>query len=247
MIDMHAHILPGVDDGARSFDEALQMLKDSCEQGTRYILLTPHGYLDGFEKNPKRIVESYKKLKKMAKEANLPVQLALGMEVYAGEDFVEHLDAKTFFYMNASKYMMVEVDFHVEPDYILWVIDEMIQRGICPILAHAERYKAIQNYPGLAYRLNRAGVAIQVNKGSLFGAFGQKAKQCAHLLLEHNLVQLIASDCHGSENRRPGLKKAWDYISKNYSSGYAEVLMKMNPERVWTNKRILIINPRNPK
>lgn len=247
MTDIHTHILPAVDDGAQSMEIALEMLELSAERGTGRVLLTPHANVDDFEADTEDIITAFEHFREAAVKRGIPVELALGMEVFADRDFQDCLDEENLLTMNDSDYMLVEIPFHAEESFLWSVLEQIRCRGLWPILAHAERYDCIQRHPEIAYQLNREEVGIQINQGSLFGRFGQTSYEIAHLLLDCSLVQFVATDCHGLSARTPGLDRAWDYICKKYSKGYAELLLNLNPERLWNNREILFINPRNPR
>lgn len=246
MIDIHTHILPNVDDGSSSLEESIMMIEESVDKGTKYMILTPHS-MDEYVNDPSEIKRCFKIFKDELKKRNVNAGIALGMEMFAYEDFEERLMNKEYITLNQSKYLLIESHFDTSSASLLEMVDTVKDVNLVPILAHAERFHAIQRHPELAYRLNRMGVGIQINQGSLFGKFGMQAKITAHTLLDYNLVQCIASDCHGVESRKAGLQEAWDYISKEYSSGYAEILLQINPTRIWNNGELLIINPRKPE
>lgn len=247
MIDIHTHILPGVDDGAANLPEALDMLRKSASQGTNRVIVTPHANTGFKDSSREEILKKYAELCRTVERENVDIEIALGMEVYAEQGLCDLLKDDEVLTLNGSHYLLIENSFSASPEELIDMMELVAQYGKIPVLAHAERFAAVQMHPELAYEWNRRGYGIQINQGSLFGRFGERERKAAHLLMEHNLVQLVATDCHGTSSRTPGLRPAWDYITQCYSKGCAEVLLEINPARVWEDQEILIINPRNPK
>lgn len=247
MIDIHSHILPGVDDGASDLSEALDMLRKSVSQSTNRIILTPHTNTGFKDSSREEILKKYAELCRAVEQEGIDIELALGMEIYAEHGLRDLLEEDEILTLNGSRYVLVENSFSADPEELIDMMELVAQYKRVPVLAHAERFAAVQMHPELAFEWNRRGYGIQINQGSLFGRFGEKEQKTAHMLLDCNLVQLVATDCHGAHSRTAGLAPARDYIAQRYSKGYAELLLEINPGRVWEDQEILIINPRNPK
>lgn len=246
MIDMHTHILPEVDDGAENMETAIDMIRHSIEYGTKEILLTPHGNIMGLYENNEiwKLKEQYNQLQQVLKKESINVKLHLGMEVFGTYDIDEKIKKSEVLPIGNSKYMLVEFSFEEDVEYMFMILQKIRVQGLRPIIAHPERYAGIKRNPAIVYEWNRMNYGIQINKDSLSGKFGEKEARTAFLLLDANLVQIIASDCHDCYNRKSGLGNIYKYISENYSEGYAELLMEINPKRVLEDEKLLIINPR---
>ncbi|WP_044296892.1 tyrosine-protein phosphatase [Robinsoniella peoriensis] len=248
MIDIHTHILPETDDGADSLTEAVEMLKICTQSGVTDVVLTPHGNLTEIfpESRQESINNQFKRLEKRLSELNMQINIYKGMEVFASYNLYDKLSAGTIWTLNQSKYLLTEFSFDTDREILFELLQIIESKGLIPVIAHPERYKTIQKNPQIAYDWNRRGYIIQINKGSIAGVFGRAEKETAHLLLDCNLVQVIASDCHHIHSRMPGLKSVYRYISRNYSEGYAQILFNINPERILRDQQVLIINPRVP-
>lgn len=248
MIDIHTHILPGVDDGAQTLQDAIKMIEYAYSKGTTELLLTPHGNWDAYENYDEELLKTrFGQLQEAVAIREIPVKLYLGMEVYATRDLLYRLKRKQLLPVNQTRYMLVEFGFDVDGNEMFEALRNIEQAGFLPIVAHAERYDFVNYMPDVVYEWNRRGYGVQVNAGSLFGDFGRREQRCAECLLTHNLVHFVASDCHNMHHRKPGLADAYQFIRERYSDGYAELLMKINPDRLLKGEKILIVNPRSPK
>lgn len=249
MIDIHTHILPETDDGAGSMTEAVEMLKICLKSGVKDVVVTPHGNLtELFPQSSQELLNiQFKRLKKELLELKIQINIYKGMEVFASYNLYDKLSDGSIWTLNQSKYLLTEFSFDADCEFIFEILEIIESKGLIPVIAHPERYKIVQNNPQIVYEWNRKGYIVQVNKGSLAGAFGRAEKETAHLLLDCNLVQLVASDCHHANSRMPGLKSVYRYISRYYSEGYAQILLDINPERILRDQQVLIINPRVPR
>lgn len=228
--DIHTHILPGIDDGAASFDEAIELLYEEQKQGVTDIVFTPHFDIQDFtiqEFITKRD-EAFKLLSQKIKEhpslSNL--NLHLGAEVKYNPNLIYN-DIFELCIKNTS-YLLLELPmshpFNFEQT-VLW----MLSKGVSPILAHIERYEYITSNPNLLENLLYAGVIFQCNASSLYSKhFGKRAKR----LLKHGYVQLLASDTHNINTRPPELLKGLEQYSK-----YTDMLVS-NSMKVINNKLI---------
>lgn len=248
MIDIHTHILPETDDGAGSLEEAVEMLKICKQSGVTDVVLTPHGNLTEMFPESRRepLNFQFTRLEKMLSELNIQINIYKGMEVFASYNLYDKLSDGSIWTLNRSKYLLTEFAFDTDREIIFELLEIIESKGLIPVIAHPERYNIVQKNPQIAYEWNRRGYIIQINKGSIAGVFGRAEKETAHLLLDCNLAQVIASDCHHIHSRMPGLKSVYRYISRNYSEGYAQILLKINPQRILRDQEVLIINPRVP-
>lgn len=230
MIDLHMHILPGVDDGAQSWEEAVEMASMAVKSGTEGVVATSHGNIDDLT------VEAYSRafwqFKKRLKAENIPLKLYHGMEVFMGSDVAEKLDNKELLTINDSRYVLVEFDFGEE----IWIVQNYLElleeAGYVPVIAHAERYVFVQKNPEAVFDWASRGYVIQVNKGSFVGSFGRREQDMAMSLLKHNLVHVIASDAHGAEYRTPAMEETVQFLRDYIDEDYLDLLMNRNPEHI---------------
>lgn len=213
MLDLHTHIIPNVDDGATSFDDALKMLNLEIENNVDTVVLTPHYFLSSYSKtNWNLIIKNYKKLKSLAKD--LPIKLMLGAEVYYSQLIYEALKQGKVPTINKSKYLLIEFSLTGAYFNIEEVLYNIQCLGYKPILAHPERYlylpiSSIEN-------MHNSGILIQMNTSSILKDFGTEIYRRARKMLKLNCVDILASDAHSLNVRKPNLKSTLELIEKKY-------------------------------
>lgn len=234
MIDIHTHILPGVDDGSPRTAESLEMLRLAEASGVETVIATPHSNLPGVyaNYNGEWLQASFDRLIRRAEEEEIPVRILRGMEVYATEDLPELLKAGRVLTLNDSRYVLMEFDFHEQANWCTRMLEGVLEAGYTPIVAHPERYYAVWQEPWCVYPWLEMGAHVQLTRGSILGKFGREAKRAADYLLQHNLVACIASDAHGSRNRIPEMDDILRYITAKYSPEYADMLLTENPAKI---------------
>ena len=240
MIDIHCHILDGVDDGAYCLAESVEMARVACESGTKQIIATPHANAPGVEQNTwgSFFVDKLAVLNERLKAEYIPVTVYPGQEVFCAGDMVSLLKSGEIITLNSSRYILVEFDFYSRSESILDQCDVLLSNGVIPVIAHPERYEALKESDQTAYRLKRKNCLLQINCGSLFGAFGRSAQNAAHGMLSDSLVDFIASDAHSPYVRTPYMADAHEMVSEMYSLEYADVLFRLNPEDLLQDKEI---------
>lgn len=239
MTDIHTHTLYGLDDGSESFEMSLKMLSMASKGGTKNIILTPHcnipgGYLNYMNST---IAGRFEKLKDAAKEFVPDINLYLGMEVYASNDIPELIRRGMAITLNRSRYLLVEFNFEESPLYVFKVLQNIQKAAIVPVLAHPERYAFVQQEPYIVHDLIRAGIIIQINRGSILGKFGSQPKAAADYLLKHSMVHIVASDGHRSYSRAPILYDAYAEVEKHYGKEYADMLFKKKSPKYFVRQR----------
>lgn len=145
--------------------------------------------------------------------------------------------------LNQSRYILMEFAFDEDPEFADSILKRVEEVGARPVIAHAERYEFIQDYPQIAYRWFRKGYVIQANKGSFLGRFGGGPKRAADSLLRHNLISVIASDAHSPLQRTPYMMDVYEELSREYSENHLDVLFQYNPARICDNREILRLEP----
>lgn len=231
MIDIHAHILPGLDDGADNIEEALIMAETAARSGVNTIVATPHsnqhGYFENYESE--KIRNLFSELQREIAAEKIPVSIKRGMEVFASADIIQKISEKWLISLNGSRYFLVEFNFNETPDTINEVLKRLLSNGYVPIVAHPERYYCVQDHPNLVYEWCSLGALSQLNKDSVFGFFGRRAAQTSELLLHHNLIYCIASDAHNVYTRTASMEKIEDYIIQKFSFDYKDALLLTHP------------------
>lgn len=232
--DIHCHVLPGVDDGAAFLEESLDMIGLAAETGTDGIVVTPHCNIPGAFGNYRSddLMRRIRELREAVREAEIPVRVYAGMEVYCTEDVVRLFKADKLMTINRSRYLLIEFDFGELPDFVERTAGELIALGVVPIIAHPERYDFFREDSACAHRLKSMGCLLQVNKGSLEGSSGRSIQDCAVHLLETRRADLIASDAHGPYTRTPQLDETFEYVCECFSPSYARRLLIDNPRLI---------------
>lgn len=197
MKDLHSHLLPTIDDGARSSESTLRMLKSAHDNGVTDIMFTPH-YIEESEfcSTYANNLNIFKDIETIAKEMDIKVYL--GNEVYCTPNILSLYNEGFITTLNQSRYMLIEIPMYSKMNNIKDIFFELISNGITPILAHPERYTAYYKDLDFFSSLQEMGVLMQLNYPSLLGMYGKKAKEMAKLLLQHNLISFIGSDIHSS-------------------------------------------------
>ena len=227
-IDLHAHVLPGVDDGAETLEESLLMLRMAAEHGTKALAITPHGA--GVTKA--QYLEKFGQLKTAAARENLPVKLFCGMEMMVDGSLLERLRNDDVQPLGESRFLLVEFDPLDPPEWCMAAIGHIRKCGYVPLIAHPERYVILQNEPWRAELWTEQGAALQVTRSGIFGAFGHRAAETARVLLERDLVFCAASDGHGTAHRRPILEDVNAWLTERFDAAYAARLLYENPRRI---------------
>lgn len=247
MIDCHIHILPAIDDGANSFDEALKMARQSYQSGVDQMIVTPHSnqfqrYENYYDKTLLKVFHDFKET---LKTNDIPLQIYLGMEIFASDDLVEKIENGQLIGLNSTRYYLVEFAFNEEIDYIEKILMQLLDHHMIPIIAHPERYTCFQKEPWLIYRFLKAGCLSQINKDSVFGFFGKSAMHTAKMLLDYHLVSLVASDGHSSFWRDGAMDEIQTYLEYHYGLRYAKALLYDHPQAILKNKVIIFHSDEN--
>lgn len=238
MVDIHTHILPLTDDGAVDFDEAFDMAVMAARCGVQAIAVTPHSNHDtGFVNFESDILAArFEKLRRVLIEEKIPLRLYRGMEILASADITEKLAYGKLLTLNRTRYTLVEFTFDEEPWWIEAILSEMLHSGCLPVIAHPERCFCVQENPNMIYKWRRLGAFAQMNKGSIFGRFGSRTAETAYILLKHHLMNCAASDAHHAYARTTDMTALRRYMERNFSMGYADLLLRENPQAILEGK-----------
>jgi protein-tyrosine phosphatase len=201
-VDLHSHLLPGLDDGVKSFDESLEILRHFSRLGYRKIITTPHVMSDAYRNTPAIILEKRDELRKHIHQNNIAIDLDAAAEYYLDEELIRMLHANEPLLTIGDKYLLFETNFLSEPLNLKDFIFLASTKGYKLILAHPERYMYLQdNFQKAEDILNR-GVLFQVNISSLTGYYSRPAQQMAEKLIDRGWVHWLASDCHQMQHVR---------------------------------------------
>lgn len=245
MIDIHTHILPGIDDGAEDIYDTLEMAGMAAEIGVTAIVATPHCNLPGIFDNyfGNAYIQIFQTAARAIREEGISIKLCPGMEAFGTYDLPQLIVDGKIMPLNQSRYILIEFSFDEDPGFATDLLKRVREVGAKPVVAHAERYEFVQDDPQIVYQWRKKGYVIQVNKGSFLGRFGRSAQETAYRLLRHNLVSVVASDAHSPFRRTPYLLDAYDELCAEYSKKNCDVLFRYNPARICGNKPILRLEP----
>lgn len=237
-IDIHSHLLPGIDDGAKNLEMSMEMFRIAAADGIGQMILTPHNKPVHKNAGPAKIKNMTQQLRECLKEEKIDIQLYTGSELYYRSDVLEELDEGRALTMADSEYTLIEFGPMDAYDYIRGGIYKIMAGGYRPILAHAERYESVCAEAERVEDLIAMGCYIQVNAGSIMGQYGLKTRLFTRRLLKQRLVHFVASDAHNTEKRCPAIHECAKYIEKKYGQGFAEKLLIDNPMRVINDEYI---------
>ena len=242
MTDIHAHLLPGIDDGVQKMQDTIDLLRDSYKSGVDRIVATPHynpyyGWENFRTPELERLCES---VRQAALAENIPIEIILGTEINIDDDSLRLLREGRLCSYGGSRYILAEFDEKDTPRWVTARLEELVSAGYIPVVAHPERYYFVTDEPWLVYDWLEAGCLIQITKGSVLGSFGQEAQDNSDYLLDEGWVTCIASDGHRSGTiRNSKMKKIKEYIADAYSEKMARLLLEDNPAAIALGKEIV--------
>jgi protein-tyrosine phosphatase len=238
MIDIHSHILPGVDDGSPSVEISLEMLRMAAENGTTDIVATPHNNLE-FPYQEQVIADLFRELSDKA--AGI-INLHLGCDFHLNVDNVHDALANPAKYtINGKGYLMVELPDLTALTAMRSVFNRMLETRIIPIITHPERNPSVQNNLKEVESWVRDGCLTQVTAQSLSGRFGMRAQRFAESLFQADLVHFVASDAHDTQDRIPVLTPAYKLVEQRFGTEKAENLFIYNPAAVLAGEPIYAV------
>ena len=233
MIDIHMHLIPGVDDGAEDMMMARMMLLRAREQGINMIFCTPHSEAFHYSKDGARII--FDRLKTNVASAYPDVKLYLGCEVYCEaqimDQVLEGLNTGRYPTMNGSSYVLMEFSMWVDPEGALPCVEAIVNAGYKPIIAHMERYRYLRDNMELVDRFLELGALIQINVYSLFDEDDSSIKNWARRLVQDRKVEFLGTDAHRTYHRPPSAEWGLNYLYENVEQEYVEAIAWGNAQK----------------
>lgn len=239
-IDVHCHVIPHVDDGARSTEQAMNMISIAYESGTRAMIATPHYEVGRYDDNKEEILKNYEKIKELAEKKYPDFKLLLGNEVFFSYGVVENLNEENIFTMAGSNYVLVEFSPNDSFDYIRKSLNEIINGGYIPILAHTERYEEVISSYKNVEELVDAGSYIQINSRTIAGStsVGIGIRRKVMKLIKNDLVHFVGTDTHSDGRRTPDITACVKYLLKKTDEETVDRLFRGNALKVINNEDI---------
>jgi protein-tyrosine phosphatase len=250
MIDIHSHILPGIDDGAQTIEDAIAMAKAAVDEGITKIIATPHHKNGSYENTKQDILKYVSELNTILEEREIPLTVLPGQEVRIhGDILTDYQNGELLTLTGESNYLFIEFPSNHVPRYTEQLLFDMQMQRIMPIIVHPERNAEIIENPELLYQLVKKGALTQVTASSVSGHFGKKIKKFSLQIIEAGLTHFIASDAHNTTNRAFRMREAYDTIQKKFGTNMmylfqenaellvaGKVVYREEPERIKKKK-----------
>jgi protein-tyrosine phosphatase len=231
MIDIHSHVLPGLDDGSRSIEESIMILKQMASLGFHHVVATPH-YITGssYRSNNETKMKLIQEIQNQLNKENIDITLYLGNEVYIDNDIPLLVEKKEIAPINESKYLLIELPRNGKINDLNDLLFKLRTKNIIPILAHPERYQCLQEYPAYMDELVVQGALFQVNFESIHGKYGKHAKKLAEYILKHKKFHFLATDIHHMDSS----------FFKEFPTLKKEIIKIIGPEKF---REVTVLNP----
>jgi protein-tyrosine phosphatase len=236
VIDLHCHILPGLDDGAQDLTISLEMANAQVDQGVTVVACTSHILPGLYHNSGPAIREATQRLQEVLDHEGIPLRLVPGADVHMAPNFVAGLQSGQLLSIADSRYVLVEPPHHTAPPKIEEFFFSLVVAGYVPILTHPERLSWVPSRYETIKRLVRSGAWMQVTAGSFAGAFGRNALYWAERLLDEGCVHLIASDAHDVERRPPDLAAGRDLVARRVGPEEAQHLVFTRPRAILSDQ-----------
>lgn len=242
MVDIHCHILPEFDDGASGPDEAVAMAHMAAASGVSTIVATPHfpGKSSSLEQIPD-LLDRYHWLSRVLRSQGVPLKILPGAEILCLPETPELAARNALPTIGESSYLLTEFYFNESFAYMDTMLAKLSACGYIPVVAHPERYHVIGTTPALLEGWMNKGYVLQLNKGSLLGAFGPHVRSTALEALDAGFAHVIASDAHGANRRTPHMGQLQQWLEESYGEHHAEILLRRNPARLIADRSMVCL------
>lgn len=232
MIDLHCHLLPGIDDGATDLDDALAMARVACEDGVTTLACTPHIYPGLYNNTAEIIHDGVARLREQLAQADIPLALTAGADAQLTPNMLEQLQTGRIPTLAGSRYFLFEPPHHVAPPRMAEVIFAILAAGFVPVITHPERLTWIEDRYETICEVFEAGAWIQLTAGSVTGLFGRRAQYWSDRMLDEGRVHILASDGHNLRRRRPVLSEARERVADRLGRQAALDMVSVRPQGV---------------
>lgn len=235
MIDLHCHILPGIDDGADSLETSLEMARIAVADGIVLTACTPHQMPGYYENRAEDIRRAVVALQARLDEAEIPLHLTTGADVHLVPDMAEGLKQGRLLTLAGGRYFLFEPPHNVAPPRLADSVFETMAAGFHPIITHPERLRWIEDQYDTMTLLAKSGAWMQLTAGSITGRFGKRAQYWSERMLDEGLVHLIATDAHNLRGRTPRIRAAVDLVAERLGQAAAHDMVVTRPKAVIEN------------
>jgi protein-tyrosine phosphatase len=235
MIDLHSHILPGIDDGSPDLAMSLDMARMAVADGTTVLACTPHIFPGLFENEGEAIRTRVTALQGRLDEEGIALRLVTGADVHLTPGLAGELASGRALTLADTRYFLLEPPHHIAPPRLKDSIFELMLAGYVPVITHPERLTWVGDHYQDFVDLSRAGCWMQLTAGAITGRFGRTAKAFAERMLDDGLVDIVASDAHDVNARKPGLSKARRLVAERLGEVEAAAVFDMRPRAILEN------------
>jgi len=230
LIDLHAHILPGLDDGVQNTREAINTARQAFYQGITHIVATPHIIPNVYQNETAVIIDKVKALQQTLNEQKVPVRILPGAEYYLEPELPSKLARGELLTLNGcGKHLLVELPHLYLPDYAEYTLFELQLNEVAPVLAHPERNRTLGQHPERLRHLVHRGILVQITSGSLTGLYGKEVRAAAEFFVREGLVHFIATDLHGPGRRLSVIQDARERLIRLVGEEGADQILLHNP------------------
>ena len=232
MIDLHCHMLPGIDDGPTSLEVSLAMARCAVADGIQFTACTPHIYPGLYENDQAGIEAAVAEFRKALAEAGIPLQIGVGADTHLAPDLAGAIGADRVPTLCGSRYLLLEPPHHVAPPRFSESVFTLMTAGLVPVITHPERLTWIEDHYALFGELVKQGAWMQITAGSLTGRFGRRPQYWGERMLDEGLVHLLATDSHHIDKRPPLLAEGRDAAAKRVGDAEALHLVVTRPQGI---------------
>ena len=235
MLDLHCHILPGIDDGATDLDMALQMARIAADDGIHTIACTPHIYPGMYDNNADGIRAAIAAFQAELDHRGIALRLVEGADVHLDLNLVGGIRAGRVPTLAGSRYLLLEPTHHVAPPRFEYTVFQLMVAGYVPVITHPERLSWIEGHYGVFQRLVKGGAWMQITAGSTTGRFGKRPRYWADRMLDERLVHILATDAHHPRRRPPLLAEGRDAAARRVGEQEATHMVLTRPQGIVDN------------
>lgn len=236
--DIHSHILPGVDDGAKDINMTMKMIDEAYSQGVRTMVATPHYYPGHNNKSKAHIEKIYEEVSSVIKEKYSDFTLLLGNEIYYKDEVVEKLKNKEIFTLADTRYVLLEFPVMADYRYLYDAVQKCVNNGFYPVLAHIERYRCLYKNEDKVSELVKAGAYMQVNAENFKKGLFLLGRSFCMKLLQRKMIHFLGSDCHNMDERKPNMGLAVNYLEEKTEEEILRKILRENPQKLLDNRCI---------
>lgn len=238
MIDLHCHILPGIDDGSYDMETSVQMAKDAKNAGFDTLFCSSHYLIPHYTSPKDNNIKLIEDLRSKLQEENINIDLKFANEIYINESILELTRENQIANFEGTNYLLIELPLNQELRSAEDIIEQVIDAGYRVILAHPERYAFVKKDPNRVIPFIEMGAVLQSNYESIMGRYGDDAKKTVQKLLKAKMIDVLATDCHRPNSIYTRMDNTRAELIKQIDANYYEYLTELNPQKIANNEDV---------